>query len=134
MRGLKPDGTPIKVMAVDDSPITRKMIKKALQPEGFVIVGEAGNGKEAVELYPQIQPDIITMDVTMPVMDGLAAASAIKAVNTSQKIIMLSAMGDNDIIAEARALGINDFCSKPFKPEQMVNKILETLGKGEVTK
>jgi len=127
MKGVRPDGTPITVMAVDDSPVTRKMIKKALEPEGFLVVGEAGNGKEAVELYLNLQPDIITMDITMPVMDGLEAAAAIKDINPGQKILMLSAMGDNDLLNEARARGINDFCSKPFKPEQIIEKILIIL-------
>ncbi len=128
MRGMKADGTPIRVMAVDDSPISRKMIKKALEPEGFLIVGEAGNGKEAVERYPQFQPDIITMDVTMPVMDGLDAASIIKGINPRQKIIMLSAMGDDDIINEAKSRGIDDVCGKPFKTEELLGKIITILG------
>lgn len=129
MKGVKADGSPYKVMAVDDSPITRKMIRKALEPEGFEIIGEAGNGKEAVELYAKVQPDIITMDVTMPIMDGLDAALAIKQVNPSQKIIMLSAMSDNDILADAKSRGIDDFCSKPFKPEEIVGRVLEVLQK-----
>lgn len=127
MRGLRADGTAIRVMAVDDSPISRKMIKKALEPEGFLIVGEAGNGKEAVELYPKIQADVITMDVTMPIMDGLDAASAIKNINSQQKIIMLSAMGDDDIINDAKSRGIDDVCSKPFKPDEIIGKIIKTL-------
>lgn len=129
MKGLKGDGSPYKVMAVDDSPITRKMIKKALEPEGFEIIGEAGNGKEAVDLYAKIQPDIITMDVTMPIMDGLDAALAIKKINPAQRIIMLSAMSDNDILADAQARGIDDFCSKPFKPEEIVGRVLDVLQK-----
>ncbi|HEX3011160.1 MAG TPA: response regulator [Syntrophomonadaceae bacterium] len=128
MKGIKSDGTAIKVMAVDDSSITRKMIKKALEPEGFIIAAEAGNGREAVEIYPRIQPDIITMDVTMPIMDGLDAALAIKQLNPGQKIIMISAMGDNDIIAQARDRGIDDFCFKPFKADEMVSKVLQVLG------
>ncbi|MDD3365534.1 MAG: response regulator [Syntrophomonas sp.] len=128
MRGLKADGTPIKVMAVDDSPITRKMIRKALEPEGFYFVGEAGNGRDAVEMYSKIQPDIITMDVTMPIMDGLDAAGAIKQINPAQRIIMLSAMGDDDIIKDAKSRGINHFCSKPFKAAEMVEKVLEVMG------
>jgi two-component system chemotaxis response regulator CheY len=127
MRGIKADGTAITVMAVDDSPVSRKMIKKALEPEGFQVIAEAGNGKQAVELYASVKADVITMDVTMPVMDGLEAASAIKAVNPGQPIIMLSAMGDEDIINDARRRGINDICSKPFKPDEIIEKILRIL-------
>jgi two-component system chemotaxis response regulator CheY len=127
MKGVRMDGTAIKVMAVDDSPITRKMIKKALEPEGFAIVGEAANGRDAVELYNRIKPDVITMDVTMPIMDGLKAAQVIKEQNPAQKIIMLSAMSDNDIVAEARGWGIVHFCAKPFKPEEIVEKIMQVI-------
>lgn len=127
MKGLRGDGSAIRVMAVDDSPVTRKMIKKALEPEGFEIAGEAGNGRDAVELYHKINPDIITMDVTMPIMDGLEAALAIKQKNPEQKIIMLSAMSDQDIVADAMSRGINHFCSKPFKSEEMVAKILQVI-------
>ncbi|MFA7149289.1 MAG: response regulator [Syntrophomonadaceae bacterium] len=127
MKGLRMDGTAIRVLAVDDSPITRKMIKKALEPEGFEIIGEAGNGRDAVELYHKTKPDVITMDVTMPIMDGLKAAQVIKEQNPFQKIIMLSAMSDNDIVAEARGWGIVHFCAKPFKPEEIVEKILRAI-------
>jgi len=110
------------ILAVDDSPIIRKLIEKALEPEGFMI-SEAKNGKEAVELYPKLKPDLITMDVTMPVMDGITAAKRIRRINPNQKIIMLSAMGDKDLIAEARACGITDFFSKPFKASEIITKI-----------
>ncbi|NLW91473.1 MAG: response regulator [Syntrophomonadaceae bacterium] len=129
MKGLKADGTPIRVMAVDDSPVTRKMVRKALEPEGFEIVAEAGNGKEAVEIYASTLPDVITMDVTMPIMDGLEAAGNIKKVNPAQKIIMLSAMGDSDIKADAQSRGITDFCTKPFKPQEMVDKVREVFNR-----
>jgi len=129
MKGLKADGSPIRVMAVDDSPITRKMVRKALEPEGFEIVAEAGNGKEALDIYPNILPDVITMDVTMPIMDGLDAAGNIKKINAAQRIIMLSAMGDADIKADAKSRGITDFCTKPFKPQEMVDKVLEVYNR-----
>lgn len=129
MKGLKADGNPIRVMAVDDSPITRKMVRKALEPEGFEIVAEAGNGKEALDIYPNILPDVITMDVTMPIMDGLDAAGNIKKINPAQRIIMLSAMGDADIKADAGSRGITDFCTKPFKPQEMVDKVLEVYNR-----
>ena len=127
MKGVRPDGSAIKVMAVDDSPITRKMIKKALEPEGFEIIGEAGNGRDAVELCNKIKPDVITMDVTMPIMDGLKAAQVIKEKNPAQKIVMLSTMSDHDLVAEARRWGIVHFCTKPFKPEEIVDKVLQVI-------
>jgi two-component system chemotaxis response regulator CheY len=127
MKGLRADGKAIRVMAVDDSPVIRKLIKKALEPEGFAMVGEAGNGRDAVELCFKLSPDIITMDITMPIMDGLEAALAIKQKNPGQKIIMLSAMSDQDIVADAKSRGINHFCSKPFKTEDIMAKILQVI-------
>ncbi|MGS0765002.1 response regulator [Syntrophomonas curvata] len=127
MKGLRKDGSAVRVMTVDDSPVIRKLIKKALEPEGFAIIGEAGNGRDAVELCFKLNPDIITMDITMPIMDGLEAALAIKEKNPRQKIIMLSAMSDQDIVADAMSRGINHFCSKPFKAEDMIAKILQVI-------
>lgn len=125
MRGLHKDGSAIRVMAVDDSPVTRKMIKKALEPKGFEIVGEAGNGRDAINLYNKIKPDVIIMDITMPIMDGLEAALAIKKLNPQQKIIMLSAMSDQDLVAKAKSWGINYFCPKPFKPDEMADIVIK---------
>jgi two-component system chemotaxis response regulator CheY len=112
-----------KVLVIDDSPFIFKAVKKALEPNGFEITGHGENGKLGLELYQQNKPDIITLDVTMPVMDGLETAKALLQINPSVKIIMLSAMGDDDLIAAAKKIGVKSFLSKPFKAEELLNAI-----------
>jgi len=86
---------------------------------GFEIIGEAKNGKEAVQLYNELQPDLVTMDVTMPVMSGLDAVKQIIPEHPDAKIIMITAMGQQRIIVEAIESGAKDFITKPFTPEKL---------------
>lgn len=127
MLGIKSDGQPYKVLVVDDSPMIHKIVRKVLEPEGFVICACGNNGQEGVGLYYQHKPDIITMDITMPIMDGLEAAKEIKASNPGVKILMLSAMGDDEIIYQAKQIGINNFARKPFKNEQLIEAISKII-------
>lgn len=117
-----------KVLVIDDSPFILKAVKKALEPNGYEIVGHGENGKLGLELYQQNKPDVITLDVTMPVMDGLETAKALFRMDPSVKIIMLSAMGDDDLIAEAKKIGVRRFLSKPFKADDLINAINDVLG------
>lgn len=125
--GIKNDGTPYKVLIVDDSALIHRMIKKSLEPFGFEIIGDALNGKEGVELFKQQRPDIITMDITMPIMDGIDAAENIIRIDPTTKILMLSAMGDEDIKEKAKEKGVSKFITKPFKPEDMLRSVSELL-------
>ncbi len=120
-----------KVLVIDDSPFIFKAIKKALTPKGFEVVDNASNGQIGLEMVQKYSPDIITLDVTMPVMDGIETARELLKLGYSSKIIMLSAMGDEALIEEAKSLGIQHFLSKPFKAEQMLEKVQLILeGKG----
>ena len=116
-----------KVLVIDDSPFIFKAVKKALEPNGFEITGHGENGKLGLELYKQNKPDVITLDVTMPVMDGLETAKALLQTDPSVKIVMLSAMGDDDLIAAAKNIGVKSFLSKPFKSEELLNAINNVL-------
>ncbi|WP_448521521.1 response regulator [Pseudothermotoga sp.] len=118
-----------KVLVVDDSPLVRNLVKKALAGNSeFCVVGEAANGKEAVELAQKLEPDVITLDVTMPVMDGLEAAREILKRNSRVKILLLSAMGDDSLISQAQSLGIKHSLQKPFKAEQLLEALGKVLG------
>jgi two-component system, chemotaxis family, chemotaxis protein CheY len=117
-----------KVLVVDDSPFILKAVKRALEPNGFEIIGHGENGKLGLELYQQYKPDIITLDVTMPVMDGIETAKALLQMNPSVKIVMLSAMGDDDLIAAAKKIGVKSFLSKPFKADELLKAIKDLLG------
>jgi two-component system, chemotaxis family, chemotaxis protein CheY len=120
-------GDSFKVLVIDDSPFIFKAVKKALEPNGFIMVGHAENGKIGLEMYDQFKPDIITLDVTMPVMDGLETAKNLHSQNSKVKIIMLSAMGDEDLMSQARAFGVKNFISKPFKAEELLNLVKSVL-------
>jgi len=110
----------IKVLIVDDSPFIHKAITRALSDDIYEICGIAKNGKEGVELYSQLKPDVVTMDITMPVMDGLDSSKQILALDPKARIIMLSAMGDETLMEQAKSIGVKLFLQKPFKSEELV--------------
>ena len=106
----------IRVLVVDDSPFIHRAVAKALKDDGrYELVGTAGNGKEGCEKYFGLKPDVTIMDITMPVMDGLAAAREILSKDSQAKIIFQSALGDDELVAKAKELGVKDFIQKPFK-------------------
>jgi|UniRef100_A0A7V3YHW1 two-component system chemotaxis response regulator CheY len=119
----------MRVLVVDDSPLVRNMVKKACLGSAFEVVGEARNGEEAVALYRELLPDIVTLDVTMPVKDGLSAAKEILAFDPHARILLLSAMGDEELLAEARTLGIMSSLQKPFTPQALLSA-LQDLSRG----
>jgi two-component system chemotaxis response regulator CheY len=118
-----------KLMIVDDSPAIHVIIEKAVLANGYEVCAHAKNGAEAVKLYELHQPDLITMDITMPVKDGLVASKEIFAQNSGVKILMLSAMGDEEIVNEAKRIGITHFMKKPFKGDEIVNVINSMITK-----
>ncbi len=109
----------IKVMIVDDSRIFRKMLKAAFVETGNEVIGEAGNGSEALELLKSCTPDLVTLDITMPVMDGIDTLREIRTLYPDQKVIMVSAAGQKDKVIEALKLGARDFIQKPFDPDDI---------------
>ena len=111
-----------RVLVIDDSPFIFKAIKRALEPGGFMVVGHGQNGKEGLELINSLSPDIITLDVTMPIMDGLQVAAELSE-DVSRRVIMLSAMGDDELVNQAKAFGILHFLSKPFQAEDLLERI-----------
>jgi two-component system chemotaxis response regulator CheY len=114
-----------KVLIVDDAAFMRMMLRDILAKNGFEVVGEADNGKVAVQMYSELKPDVVTMDITMPEMDGIAAVKEIKAADPTAKVVMVSAMGQQAMVIEAIRSGAADFIVKPFQPD----RVLEALGK-----
>lgn len=117
-----------KILIVDDAAFMRMMIKDILAKNGYEIVGEAQDGKEAVEKYKELQPDLVTMDITMPEMDGITALKEIKNIDPKSIIIMCSAMGQQAMVIDAIQAGAKDFIVKPFQAERVleaINKALE---------
>jgi Response regulator containing CheY-like receiver domain and AraC-type DNA-binding domain len=116
-----------KVLIVDDAAFMRMMLKDILEKNGFEVIGEAPNGVKAVELYQNVKPDIVTMDITMPDMDGIEAVKKIKAIDAAAKIIMCSAMGQQNMVMEAIKAGARDFIVKPFQGDRVVEAIKKVL-------
>ena len=116
-----------RIMIVDDAAFMRMMIKDILSKNGFDIVGEAADGQQAVEKYKELQPDLVTMDITMPEMDGITALKEIRQINPNAKIIMCSAMGQQAMVIDAIQAGAKDFIVKPFQADRVLEAISKTL-------
>ncbi|HDN86033.1 MAG: two-component system response regulator [Candidatus Omnitrophota bacterium] len=122
---------PAKILIVDDALFMRKMLGDILKKEGFEICGEAENGKEAIEKYKELKPDLVTMDIVMPRMeeiDGIGAVKEIIRIDPNAKIVMVSAMGQHALVVEAIQAGAKDFIVKPFQPSRVVEAIRRVLG------
>jgi two-component system chemotaxis response regulator CheY len=102
------------VLIVDDAAFMRVTIKNMLEKNGYSVIGEAENGKVAVVKFNELKPDIVTLDITMPEMDGLAALKAIMQINGDAKIVMMTAMGQQGMVKEAVMSGAKGFIVKPF--------------------
>lgn len=116
-----------KIMVVDDAGFMRKMVQTHLTKAGYTDFVEGEDGAKAVELYKELKPDLVIMDITMPNMDGIEALRNIKAMDPDAKVVMCSAMGQEAMVMEAIKLGALDFIVKPFKADriiQTVNKVL----------
>ena len=107
------------VLVVDDTLFMRVAISNMFSEWGYDVVGNAVNGKEAVAMYRELQPDLVTMDVTMPVMTGIAAVKEIIPEFPNAKIIMITALGQQKLILDAIESGAKDFITKPFEPEKL---------------
>src|SRR5699024_2407896 len=101
-----------RILIVDDAAFMRMMIKDILEKNGFDVVGEAEDGKEAVEKFKELTPDLITMDITMPEKDGVTALKEIRQIDSAAKIIMCSAMGQQAMVIDAIQAGAKDFIVK----------------------
>lgn len=117
----------VKVLVVDDALFMRAMIKDILTASGrYAVVGEAGNGQEAVQKYQELQPDLITMDIVMPTLDGIEATRQILKVDPRVRVVMCSALGQEPLVIESIAAGARDFIVKPFSPEKVL-KVLDQI-------
>lgn len=109
------------ILVADDSMFMRQMLKELLPKDVFQVIGEASTGKEAITKYNELNPDLVTMDITMPDMDGISAVKKIIEINPKAKIVMVSAMGQKPMIKEALEAGAKDFIIKPFDREKIIS-------------
>lgn len=117
-----------RIMIVDDAAFMRMMIKAMLMEGGHEIVGEAENGAVAVGMYGKLKPDLVTMDITMPEMNGIEALKAIKKQHPNAAIIMCSAMGQQSFVLDAIQAGAKDFIVKPFQKDRVLGAIQRAMG------
>ena len=117
-----------RVLVVDDAAFMRKMVSDALATGGHEVVGEAGNGVEAVARYQELKPDLMTLDITMPEKDGLTALAEIVAADPAARVVMCSALGQEAKVLEAIKLGAKDFVVKPFQADRVLEAIGKALG------
>lgn len=116
-----------KILVVDDAAFMRMMIKDILTKNGFDVVGEAQDGNQAIEKYKELEPDLVTLDITMPEMDGITALKEIQQFNSEAKIIMCSAMGQQAMVIDAIQAGAKDFIVKPFQADRVIEAIQKAL-------
>ncbi|MDD3150046.1 MAG: response regulator [Candidatus Gastranaerophilales bacterium] len=116
-----------KILIVDDAAFMRMMLKDILSKNGFEVIGEAANGDEAVQKFVELSPDLVTMDITMPLCDGIQALKQIKAKNANAKVVMCSAMGQQAMVIESIQAGAKDFIVKPFQADRVVEAIRKAL-------
>ncbi|KUP07119.1 chemotaxis protein CheY [Bacillus coahuilensis p1.1.43] len=116
-----------RILIVDDAAFMRMMIKDILSKNGYEVVAEAADGAQAVEKYKELKPDLVTMDITMPEMDGITALKEIKKEFPDAKIIMCSAMGQQAMVIDAIQAGAKDFIVKPFQADRVLEAISKTL-------
>ena len=118
-----------RILIVDDAAFMRMMIKNIVLKNGYEVVGEAENGRDAVELYRQYKPDLVTMDITMPEMNGIEGVKAIRGIDPKANIIMCSAMGQQAMVMEAIQAGAKDFIVKPFQQDRILQAIERVLAR-----
>lgn len=111
------------VLITDDTAFMRMTLKNVIQKNGFTVVGEAADGEEAVNKYKELRPDLVTMDITMPKMDGITAIKEIVKFDPNARIIVCSAMGQKPMVIEALNAGARDFLVKPFDAQRVVEAL-----------
>lgn len=112
-----------KILIVDDSRTSRKMLRNILESNGHEIIDEAVNGQEGVQKFQALKPDVVTLDITMPVVDGVEALKMIKALDPESKVVMVTAAGQKNKMIECVKAGANEFLTKPFEQQEIVDVI-----------
>ncbi|MBO8458194.1 MAG: response regulator [Spirochaetes bacterium] len=129
--GLKPDGTAYRVLIVDDSMFVAKQLGQILTSEGYEVIATAVDGMDGIEKYKQYSPnvDLVTMDITMPRMDGISSLEAIMAYDKNAKVVMISALGKEDLVKKSLLLGAKNYIVKPLDRKKVLERIHSVLSK-----
>ncbi len=116
-----------KILIVDDSRTSRKMLRNILESNGHEIVDEAVNGQDGVQKFQALKPDVITLDITMPIVDGVVALKMIKALDSNSKVIMVTAAGQKNKMIDCIKAGANEFLTKPFDQQEILDVIAKMV-------
>ena len=116
-----------RILITDDTAFMRLLLQKILTENGYEVVGEADNGKEAVRLFERHRPDLVTMDITMPILNGVEALKRIRALDPNAQVLMVSAMGQQNMVMQALREGARGFLVKPFEKEKVLQAVAEAL-------
>jgi two-component system chemotaxis response regulator CheY len=127
--GRKVDGTKFRVLIVDDSMFIAKQLGQILQSEGFEVVGTASDGAQGVEEFQTLRPDLVTMDITMPVMDGVTALEKILEISKDAKVIMVSALGKEDVVKKCLLMGAKSFIIKPLDRTKVLERVVSIMNR-----
>jgi two-component system chemotaxis response regulator CheY len=127
--GIGPDGNPYRILVVDDSIFIGKQLGQILTSAGFQVVATAVDGQQAIEKYTELKPDLVTMDITMPVMDGVTALENILQVNKQAKIIMVSALGKEDVVKKCLLMGAKSFIIKPLDRAKVLERVIQIVNR-----
>lgn len=117
-----------KILVCDDAAFMRMMVKDILTKNGYEVIGEAVNGQDAIVKYKELTPDLTTMDITMPEMDGIQALKEIRSFDANASIIMCSAMGQQAMVIESIQAGAKDFIVKPFQQDRVLEAVKKAIG------
>jgi len=127
--GLRENGEPYRVLVVDDSIFVTKQIGQILKSEGFEVIATASDGLEGVEKYKELSPnvDLVTMDITMPRMDGVTALEKIIEFDKDAKVVMISALGKQDLVKKSLLLGAKNYIVKPLDRKKVLERVVTVL-------
>lgn len=127
--GLRLDGSKIKILVVDDSMFVAKQLGQILSSEGYEVVATAADGKEGVDKYKELYPnvDAVTMDITMPRMDGLTALEQIMAFDKDAKVVMVSALGKEELVKKSLMLGAKNYIVKPLDRKKVLERLAASI-------
>lgn len=117
-----------RILVVDDAAFMRMMVKDILTKNGYEVIGEAADGRQAVEKFQELQPDLVTLDITMPEVDGIEALKKIRGLDPNARVIMCSAMGQQAMVIDAIQAGARDFIVKPFQADRVIEAVKKALG------
>jgi two-component system chemotaxis response regulator CheY len=127
--GIKPEGTPYRVIVVDDSMFIAKQLGQIFTSEGFEVAATAGDGAQGLQKYKELAPniDLVTMDITMPVMDGVSALEKILEFDKNANIIMVSALGKEDVVKKCLLIGAKSYIVKPLDRKKVLERVASVL-------